>query len=58
MRSFCHGKSAVFADPMCLQHPMLSIFSQVIVFAVSLKHEELYNLWETSVYVSSLKQKN
>lgn len=48
----------MFADPMCLQHPMLSIFSQVIVFAVSLKHEELYNLWETSVYVSSLKQKN
>lgn len=51
-------KSEVFADPAHLQHLMLSIFSQIMAFAASLKGEELYNLWETSVYVSSLKQKN
>lgn len=51
-------RSEVFADLAYLQHLMFSIFSQVMAFNVSSKGEELYNLWEVSVYVSYLKQKN
>lgn len=51
-------RSEVFADLAHLQDLMFPIFSQVMAFYASSKGEELYNLWEFSVHVSYLKQKN